>query len=67
MLFIENTSMGKMTFFDKINDVEESEYDGFEEDLIKDKQEEEEENSINNEIPPDEIMENNLINWMNTI
>lgn len=60
--------MGKMTFFGKINDVEESEYDGFEEDLIKDKQEEEEEeNSINNEIPTDEIMENNLINWMNTI
>ncbi len=61
--------MGKMTFFDKIHDVEESEYDGFEEDLIKDKQEEkeEEENNINNEIPPDEIMENNLINWMNTI
>lgn len=60
--------MGKMTFFDKMDDVEESEYDGFEEDLIKDKQEEqEEENSINNEIPPDEIMENNLVNWMNTI
>ncbi len=61
--------MGKMTFLDKINDIEESEYDGFEEDLIKDKDEEreEEEKNINNEIPPDEIIENNLINWMNTI
>ena len=60
--------MKNMTFLDKIDDIEEAEYDGFEEDLIKDKQEEEEEeNSINNEIPTDEIMENNLINWMNTI
>ncbi len=60
--------MENMTFLDKIDDVEEAEYDGFEEDLIKDKEEEEEEEkNINNEIPRDEIIENNLINWINTL
>ena len=59
--------MENMTFLDKINDVEEAEYDGFEGDLLKDKKEEEEEDNINNGIPQDEVVENNLINRMNTL
>ncbi len=59
--------MGNMAFLDKINDIEEDEYDGFEEDLLKDKKEEEEEENKNNETPQDEFIENNLINWMNTL
>jgi hypothetical protein len=47
--------MGNMTFLDDIDENEESEYDGFEEDLLKDKDEvnEEEAKSKNNEIPHD--------------
>ena len=53
--------MENMTFLDKDNDIEEAEYDGFEEDLLKDKKEEEEEENKNNEIPQDEVLENSLI------
>jgi hypothetical protein len=53
--------MGNMAFLDNINDIEGSEYDGFEEDLLKDKKEEEEEENKNDEIPQDEIIENNPI------
>ncbi len=59
--------MENMTFLDKIDDMEEAEYDGFEEDLLKDKKEEEEEENKKNEIPQDEVLENNLINWMNAL
>ncbi len=52
--------MGNMTFLDNIDDTEEAEYDGFEEDLLEEK--EEEDKNINNEIPRDEIIENNPIN-----
>jgi hypothetical protein len=54
--------MGDMTFLNKINDIEEAEYDGFEEDLLKDKKEEEAEENTNNEILHDEVIENNIIN-----
>lgn len=55
--------MENMTFLDKVNDIEEDEYDGFEEDLLKDKKEEEkEQENINDGIPQDELIENNLIN-----
>lgn len=58
--------MGNMTFSGKIDDIEEAEYDGFEEELLKHKKEEEEEENIKNEIPQDEVVENNLMDWMNT-
>ncbi|HYO05692.1 MAG TPA: hypothetical protein VER14_01750 [Phototrophicaceae bacterium] len=51
-----------MIFLNKIEDIEEAEYDGFEEDLLKDKKEEEEEENKKNEIPQDEVLENKLIN-----
>lgn len=53
--------MGNMTFSGKIDDIEEAEYDGFEEELLKHKKEEEEEENIKNEIPQDEVVENNLM------
>ena len=59
--------MKNMTFVDKIDDIEEAEYDGFEEDLLTDKKEEEVEENKKNEIPQDEVLENNLINWMNAL
>jgi len=58
-LFIEKTCMEIMAFLDKINDIEEAEYDGFEDDLLKDKKEKEEQEKSDNEVPRDEIIEKN--------
>ena len=58
-LFIENNYMGFMAFMDEIADIEDAEYDGFEDDLLKDKKGEEEQENRDNEVPHDEIIENN--------
>jgi hypothetical protein len=54
--------MENMAFLIDINDTEVSDYDGFEEDLLKDKKEEEEQENRDNETPQDEIIENNITN-----
>ncbi len=51
-----------MKFLDKIKDMEEDECSGFEEDLLKDRKEEEEKENTNNENLHDDIIENHLIN-----
>ncbi len=48
-----------MAFMDEIADIEDAEYDGFEDDLLKDKKGEEEQENRDNEVPHDEIIENN--------
>jgi hypothetical protein len=58
-LFIEDNYMGFMAFLDEITDIEDAEYDGFEDDLLKDKKEEEEQENRDNKVPHDEIIENN--------